>query len=337
MVIISTDDGRSVGLGDRAPGTLRELEVTAVVTAKLMVADRVAEISLRRADGEEWPVWAPGAHIDLLLPDAGARQYSLCGAEADRTLLRVGVLREVDGRGGSVWIHDVLAVGDEIVVRGPRNAFQLEEHPSYVFVAGGIGITPILTMIRHVSQSGLPWVLHYGGRTRTSMAFVDELQTLRGGRVELYPRDETARMPLSRILGAPSDTAGVYACGPAPLLSAVTGFRDSWPSAAIRIERFEPADAIDTSGDRPIEVSLAMSGIDLEVAADETILEAVEKHGVAVLSSCRVGTCGTCETPVLQGEPEHRDSVLDDEERASNECIMICVSRARSRRLVLDL
>ena len=311
-----------------------ELELTALVERKTLVADRVAELVLRRADGADWTAWTPGSHVDLIGPDGRARQYSLCGSRRDRGHLKLGVLREAEGS-GSAWVHDLLQEGMEIAVRGPRNHFNLKDHDHYVFIAGGIGITPFTAMIDDVERRGKSWTLHYGGRKRSSMAFVEELQAY-GDRVHLYPRDETGKIPLSEVMAEPAEYTGIYICGPVPMLDEVHALSRAWPKGAVNMERFVPRAVEDTGPGRPIEVELSTSGRTIEVGAEESILEAMERSGVPALYSCRVGICGTCELDVLDGVPDHRDSVLDDEERTENVSMMICVSRARTPRLVLD-
>lgn len=312
-----------------------EAATRAVVDRIAPLADGVLEIGFIRPAGELWPAWKPGAHVDVVLPNGMVRQYSLCGGLRDRSTLRLGVLREANGRGGSAWIHDELKVGDRLDVRGPRNHFELADHDRYIFIAGGIGITPILAMLQHVQDAGKSWAMHYGGRTRASMAFLEELEAL-GGDVHVYPDDEVGLLPLPEILGEPCPTTGVYACGPGPMLDAVDRYRSDWPPHAIHMERFVPKPIAHTN-DQPIEVHLARERLTIDVPPDESILQAVTRAGVRVISSCTEGTCGTCETTVLEGMPDHRDSVLDEEEKANADCMMICVSRALSRRLVLDL
>ena len=317
-----------------------EHELDLVLEKKEIVAEGVARLTLRRADGAELPVWAPGAHVDLVLGDGLTRQYSLCGDPAERAVLQVAVLREPDGRGGSAYVHDVLAVGDTVHVRGPRNHFALTPARRYVFVAGGIGITPILPMIAAADAAGVDWHLFYGGRTRASMAFRAELQEAHPGRVTVHPQDEHGLLDLATILSEPGTDAqdvAVYCCGPEPLLAAVEDRCASWPHGALHLERFAPK-AGATDGPRTsFEVELAQSGTVLSVPEDRSILDVVESSGIQVLSSCQEGTCGTCETGVLSGTPDHRDSVLTDDEQAANDTMMICVSRSCSARLVLDL
>ena len=320
------------------PRTLTEPEIAAVVLAVEPVADDVVLLTLGARDGAELPAWAAGAHIDLVLgTDAEGeelvRQYSLCGDPEDRSRYQVAVLRAADSRGGSVACHELTA-GSELVVRGPRNHFALKPSTRYVFLAGGIGITPILPMIAEAKARGADWTLHYGGRTAASMAFTDRLAAY-GDRVHLVPQDEQGLLDLAAILATPAAGTLVYCCGPEPLLAAVEERCQRWPVGALHLERFDALD-IDTSGDTEFELVLEKSGKTLTVGADQTVLEVMREAGVHVLSSCREGTCGTCEQIVLEGDIDHRDSVLDDEEKASNECMMVCVSRCKGSRLVLD-
>ncbi|MGX1509928.1 ferredoxin-NADP reductase [Streptomyces collinus] len=262
------------------------------------------------------------------------RQYSLCGDPADRAEWRIAVLREKGGRGGSAYVHGELRAGDEVRVRGPRNNFRLEPAPRYRFVAGGIGITPLLPMLAAAEEAGAEWTLLYGGRTRAGMAFTQELARY-GDRVTFVPEDEAGLLDLASVLDDLSPDTLVYCCGPGPLLDAVEA---RCPAGSLRVERFRPKE---TGGDAPTEgefdVVLARSGRTVVVPPGVSVLDAVRAAGVEVLYSCTEGTCGTCETEVVEGDPEHRDSVLTEEERAAGETMLICVSRCRGRRLVLDL
>ncbi|GHB36819.1 ferredoxin [Streptomyces umbrinus] len=263
------------------------------------------------------------------------RQYSLCGDPADRRSWRVAVLREPDGRGGSAHVHGQLEAGGKVRVRGPRNHFALQPSPRYRFVAGGIGITPILPMLAEAEASGAEWTLLYGGRTRNSMAFVEELSPY-GDKVRIAPQDEAGLLDLAAELGTPQPGTLVYCCGPGPLLDAVEERCAQWPKGSLHVERFQPK-VQETGADTEFEVVLERSGRTLTVPADVSVLDTVRSAGVEVLFSCTEGTCGTCETDVLEGTPDHRDSVLTDEEREAGETMLICVSRCRGKRLVLDL
>lgn len=314
---------------------LREFEVDLVVREAEHVAQDVVAITLARPDGETLPDWTPGAHIDLLLGDDLTRQYSLCGRTSDTDSWRVAVLRAPDSRGGSEAVHG-LAAGATVRVRGPRNHFPVVASKHYLFVAGGIGITPLLTMIYEVEAAGAEWELHYGGRARGSMAFLEELSQY-GDRVHLVPEDELGRPDLDAILGQPRADTLVYTCGPEPLLAAVEEHCASWPAGSLHLERFTARKTDVPEEESSFELVLQRSGKTVQVPADRTVFEVVREAGVSVLGSCLEGICGTCETDVVDGDIDHRDSVLDQEERDSNETMMICVSRCRSARLTLDL
>jgi ferredoxin-NADP reductase len=307
-------------------------EAELVVDRREFTADGVLALTLRHPLGEELPAWEPGAHVDVLLGPDLERQYSLCGDPADRTAWRIAVLRERDGRGGSASVHGQLGQGDKVRVRGPRNHFALRPAPRYRFVAGGIGITPILPMLAAAEAAGAEWSLLYGGRTRESMAFTEELSGY-GDRVTIAPQDETGLLDLASMLDDLPEGTLVYCCGPGPLLDAV---EERCPAGALHVERFQPK-VQQEGGNTEFEVELARSGRTLTVPADVSVLDAVRDAGVEVLFSCTEGTCGTCETDVLEGAPDHRDSVLTDEEREAGETMLICVSRCLGKRLVLDL
>ncbi|GHH73070.1 ferredoxin [Streptomyces sulfonofaciens] len=315
-----------------------EAELDLTLARKEQLADGVVRLTLVHPQGEPLPAWRPGAHIDLLLGPGLVRQYSLCGDPDDPSVLQVAVLREPDGRGGSEHVHDNLAEGGTVRIRGPRNHFPLVDAERYLFVAGGIGITPILPMVAEAARRGADWRLVYGGRTRASMAFADRLAGDHPDRVRLCPQDETGLLDLDALLGSPREGTEVYCCGPAPLLDAVERRCAGWPPGTLHVERFAPREdpAPDGTGES-FEVELAGSGTILTVPPDRSVLEVLEEAGVPVLSSCREGTCGTCETGVLDGVPEHRDSLLTEEERAAGDVMFVCVSRCASKRLVLDL
>ncbi|HEY0375129.1 MAG TPA: PDR/VanB family oxidoreductase [Amnibacterium sp.] len=313
-------------------------EMRLAVQAVTRGAADVALIDLVRPDGGALPRWSPGAHIDVVLPGGlGERQYSLCGDPADAGTWRIGVLREEAGRGGSVWLHD-RAAGDPVTVRGPANHFAFEPFPGreYVFVAGGIGITPIAAMIRAAEGAGVAWRLVYAGRSRGTMAFLDELIGRHGDRVQVFASDEGVRADVPALL-AEAPNAVVYCCGPARLLAAVEEACAGRPSGHLHLERFEAKVLGAPVFDEPFEVELLLSGITVTVPPERSILEVVEDAGVLALSSCRVGTCGTCETPIVDGEVDHRDSVLSPEEQDDNFAMMICVSRAACPRITIEL
>jgi ferredoxin-NADP reductase len=318
--------------------THAESELDVLVADRHVAADGVVALTLRHPDGGELPEWTPGAHVDLVLSEDLTRQYSLCGDPAERSAWRVAVLQEPDGRGGSAFVHDKLSTGTTVRVRGPRNHFPLEPATRYLFIAGGIGITPIVPMLQAATAAGADWRLVYGGRTAASMAFVEQLRATHGEeRVVLRPQDEHGLLDLDSLLGEPADGTLVYCCGPGPLLDAVEQRCASWPSGSLHTERFTPKEQGEPVLSGTFEVELAQSGTTLTVPPDRSILEVLEDAGIQVLSSCQEGTCGTCETVVLAGTVDHRDSLLTDEEMAANDTMFICVSRAACPRLVLDL
>ncbi len=314
---------------------VREFEVDLVVRETESAADDVVAITLARPDGDALPDWTPGAHVDLVLADGLVRQYSLCGRPSETDAWRVAVLRAPESRGGSTAVH-ALPAGATVRVRGPRNHFPVVASQRYLFVAGGIGITPLLAMVHEVEAAGADWELYYGGRSLSSMAFVEELRAF-GDRVHLVPQDEQGLLDLDAILGEPRADTLVYTCGPEPLLGAVEERCQHWPSGSLHLERFTPRATETPEEEQGFELVLQRSGKTVQVPPDRSVFDVVREAGVSVLGSCLEGICGTCETEVVDGDVDHRDSVLDEEERATNEVMMICVSRCRSARLTLDL
>lgn len=309
-----------------------------VVRMTLEAAD-VVSFELRTADGSPWPAWEPGAHVDLHLPSGTIRQYSLCGDPRDRRVLRVAVLRQEAGRGGSREVHDVLRLGQVLPVGAPRNAFRWEPSASCTFVAGGIGITPILPMLRAAHEHGCDWRLLYGGRSREAMAFLGELGDLPAERVEIVPADEAGFLPIERIAAAAAN-APVYCCGPAGLLEALEALVEPGDgTAGLRVERFAAAAVAPSAGaaEGVVSVILARAGLTLDVPPEQTLLEAIRAAGVDVPSSCEQGICGTCECRVIDGTPDHRDALLTPDERAAGRVILPCVSRAVGGPITLDL
>ncbi|MFJ9680907.1 PDR/VanB family oxidoreductase [Streptomyces sp. NPDC101194] len=315
------------GVRDAAapPGT-RVLEVREAET----VADGVLSLTLADPSGAPLPPWTPGAHVDLHVAPGLVRQYSLCSDPQDTGHYRIAVLRVPDGRGGSAAVHETLRAGGRVAVSAPRNHFELVDAPEYLLVAGGIGITPLLAMARRLTAVGKPWRMLYGGRSRATMAFLGELPA---DRVTVVPQDEAGHPDLAGYLAA-APAATVYACGPGGLLDAV---RELHPGP-VHTERFTAPDpAGNPEVDHAFDVRLARSGLDVRVPADTSVLDAVRAAGAEVPSSCEAGICGTCETRVIDGDPDHRDTLLTPEEQQTGTTMMICVSRCRGTRLVLDL
>ncbi len=304
-------------------------------------SEGVLSVELVDPGGADLPAWEAGAHLDVRLPGGLSRQYSLSGDPGDRSRYRLGVLREEAGRGGSAYVHDRLRPGDHVDVGGPRNHFRLEPATAYVFVAGGIGITPILPMLGEATAAGAEWTLLYGGRAAASMAFTAELAPY-GERVILWPQDTHGLLDLDGLLGTSRTDTLVYACGPEPLLAAVEQRITGWPPGALHLERFsapvvERGPADDRSDEHAVELVLAESGRTLLVPADRSVLDVLLEEGVDVLHDCQEGICGSCEVKVIEGEVDHRDHVLSEPERAANGCMMVCVSRACGKRLVLGV
>lgn len=299
-------------------------------------AEGVAVITLAARDGGGLPDWQPGAHVDLILPSGLERQYSLCGDPRNTGQWRIGVLREPHSRGGSAFVHEQLRALGKVRVRGPRNHFPLPDAPSYRFVAGGIGITPILPMILEAERRGKDWRLLYGGRSLASMAFVDELRAY-GGRVMIAPHDTHGLLDLDGFLRDAAHGAAVCACGPEPLLQALATVCAALPATSLHLERFAPVPRHQTEDSTAFDLELRKSGRTVRVGAEQTVLDAIRGAGVPLLTSCENGVCGTCETVVLDGIPDHRDAVLTARERASGKTMMVCVSRCKTNKLVLDL
>ncbi|WP_406065317.1 PDR/VanB family oxidoreductase [Streptomyces sp. NBC_01077] len=295
-------------------------------------AEGVLSVELTHPDGKPLPAWTPGAHIDVHV-GGRIRQYSLCGDPHDQGAYRIGVLDEPSSRGGSRFVHTALRPGQSVTVSAPRNHFALEDAPSYVLVAGGIGITPLLAMAREAARRGAEWRMVYGGRSRASMAFTTELALLDGD-VTLVPQDELGHIDLDTELTRLPDGALVYVCGPEPLLAAVEA---RCPEGRLRLERFTAPTVERAGDDEEFEVECRTSGLTLRVDANTSILDAAENAGIGVDSSCREGICGSCETGVLDGTPDHRDFLLSEAEQTAGATMMICVSRCASGRLVLDL
>lgn len=304
------------------------------------VADGIVQLRLVAPDGHALPRWTPGSHIDI---ECGSpersRQYSLCGDPADAHAFEIAVLREPDGRGGSAWIHADVRVGDRLKIRGPRNHFRLDEaRRKVIFVAGGIGITPISAMARRAQALGMDYELHYSGRRRSTMPFIDELAALHGDRLHLHIGEEGGRNDLAALLATPQAGTQVYACGPVRMLEALEACCAHWPEDALRVEHFESTlGALDPSKEHAFEVELKDSGIVLTVPADQTLLTTLRAANIDVQSDCEEGLCGSCEVRVLAGEVDHRDVVLTRAERDANQKMMTCCSRACGQRIVLEL
>ena len=310
------------------------------VAQRRTVAKGILELTLASADGRALPRWQPGAHIDIECGGSGLlRQYSLCGNPENAQSLAVAVLRDPASRGGSEWIHQQLRVGDTVRVRGPRNHFRFDESARRVIlIAGGIGITPLMAMANRARALGIEYVLHYCGRTREAMAYVDELRVLHGDRLHLHITEEGSRAELDALLPAPDPGTVVHACGPQRMLDALERVCADWPAGALKIEHFHAgAGRPDPAREHAFEVELRDSGLVVQVRADQTLLEALRGVNIDVQSDCGEGLCGSCEVAVIDGTVDHRDLVLTRAERQENRRMMACCSRAATARITLAL
>ncbi|MDB5775242.1 MAG: phthalate 4,5-dioxygenase [Herbaspirillum sp.] len=317
------------------PDPVTPLRIAAIVDA----AQGIRSFELVHPDGQELPAFTPGSHVSVRVPNGAIRKYSLCNDAAERHRYVIAVKREANGRGGSANLFDTAQVGDMLPTSTPVNAFALTDTAkSYLFIAGGIGITPILSMIRTFGElPPAPWKLYYFTQSPETTAFLDELGApgLPGKVVVHHDYGDRARsFDLWPVLERPGSGAHIYCCGPRGLMDAVRDMSGHWPHANVHFESFNDGGEVRTD-DHAFMIKLAKSGLTLEVPVGKTILEVLRENGRDVPASCESGTCGTCLTGLLAGQADHRDMVLMPEEMESH--IMICVSRAKSPELVLDL
>jgi ferredoxin-NADP reductase len=304
-------------------------------------AEGVLSVELRPADGCDFPSFDAGAHIDLHLANGLIRNYSLVNPAGDAGRYVIGVLRDKASRGGSRYVHDTLRVGQRLPISAPRNNFPLQEDaPATVLVAGGIGITPILCMAKRLKALGKPFELMLFARSRANAAFLAEVHAL-GVPLTLHFDDEQGGPPDLKGLLARCEagaSAHYYACGPAVMLDTFEKACAELGYGHAHIERFAPVEVKAASDARAnYTVELKRSGRVIEITPEKSLLQTLLDSGVEVEYSCGEGVCGTCETRVLEGHPDHRDSVLSAKERAGNHCMMVCVSGCKTERLVLDL
>ncbi|AZW33122.1 2Fe-2S iron-sulfur cluster-binding domain protein [Bordetella bronchiseptica GA96-01] len=315
------------------------------IAGKHAGARDVCVLELESLDGEPLPAYAPGAHVDVHVGNGISRQYSLCRYGGPAARYQIAVLREPASRGGSQAVHDGLDVGDVIEIGAPRNLFALADAdgPS-LLLAGGIGITPILCMAESLAARGGRFALHYCGRSRERMAFLDRLQAPGlAARAHIHTDDgpPAQRLDIAQVLARQEPGAHLYVCGPGGFIEAVIAQarEQGWDDARIHYERFSnpPGSDAAVAGDEGFEVQLSSSGEVFAVGKDESVVQALARHGVFVETSCEQGICGTCLLRVLDGEPDHRDMYLSDDEKRRNDQFLPCCSRARSKRLVLGL
>ncbi|MES2838661.1 MAG: PDR/VanB family oxidoreductase [Pseudomonadota bacterium] len=314
-------------------------DIDVVVSGLRAVARDVLALELRHKTGERMPGAKAGAHIDLALPNGMVRQYSLVNATGQSGMdsYVVGVGWDANSRGGSIWIHEKLKVGQALRVSAPRNLFEMApEHRRVLLLAGGIGVTPVYAMAQSCAQQGVNFEVWVSARSASRLAYLDELKALLSTDLVTHFDDEQGGpMNLAERLSHQRWDA-VYACGPAPMLDALTAATLHWEPGSVRMERFKAAEV--PMGERlAFELVLQRAGVTTTVNAHESVLDAIERNGVDFPWSCREGICGTCEATVLAGDIEHRDFVLSPEERAEQRRMMVCVSRCGGGRLVLDI
>lgn len=309
--------------------------ITGVVLSRVDSATEVASLRLTTADASPLPSWEPGAHIDLRLASGKVRQYSLAGDPSDRSAYDISVLREPEGQGASIEIHD-LQEGSPVKIGGPRNNFPLVEAPSFLFIAGGIGITALAPMIEQLHAEGADWRLVYRGKTRAAMLFVDDLEAKYPTRVQILPTDTAPRPDLHELLSSVAAEGAVYCCGPNPLMDAVSeAMTTACPQGTLHLERFN-ATVKDDSQNQAFQVVLPSTSTVVNVPADSTMLESLRGVLPDSPASCETGVCGSCEMRVLAGRPEHRDDILNGAARDRTDILYPCVSRSRDPLLVLD-
>jgi phthalate 4,5-dioxygenase reductase subunit len=310
-----------------------------LVARKHDAAQGVVLFELKPLPGRILPGFTAGSHLTVVTPSGVRRNYSLCGDPSDTGSYEIAVKRDAHGRGGSISMADDLQEGDTLQVSAPRNNFALVPRArSFIFVAGGIGITPVVSMVKHLHATGeAPFKLYYCTRDLEGTAFADELkQSGYASAVKIHHDHGSPDLAFDfwPIFEKPQSQVHIYCCGPKALMDAVQDMTGHWPSGSVHFESFG-VDGKTFAENRPFAVRLQKSGARVEVAAGQTLLEALRACGHRVASSCESGTCGSCRTALISGEPEHRDMVLTDEEKRDQ--IMVCVSRSAGGELVLDL
>lgn len=313
------------------------MEFDVVVSRINRETERILSFELQRADGSPVPAYEPGSNVTVELPNGLLRTYSLTDTGFEPDALRIAVLYQVNGRGGSQFIHHEVKTGDTLRVRGVANSFSLHQSARrHLLVAGGIGITPILSMAKHLEKSGADFEVHYAARSRREAAFANILACEPfKDRVRFYFDDEQQRIDLDGILSNFVSGTAVYCCGPSGLMNAVTSKSSHWPEGSVRLDSFEPLDG--NAEDQAFTVKFASTGQTFDIPPGKSILRVLRDHGVCIGSQCEQGVCGACLTPVVEGLPDHRDRVLSESEKRANDLMALCCSRSLTKSLVLDM
>jgi vanillate monooxygenase ferredoxin subunit len=316
-------------------------QIAVKVLRKAQEAQDIASFELVKPDGSALPAFSAGSHIDVQRPGGLTRQYSLCNDAAEKHRYRIAVLRDAGSRGGSAAMHDAVKEGDTLLISRPRNHFPLVHAQRTLLFAGGIGVTPLLAMAQRLATLGADFTLHYCTRSPGRTAFRHDIAAAAfAPSVQFHfdDGDPAQKLDLDRALGAPQAGTHIYVCGPTGFIDAVVKAADrlGWSKEQVHLEYFGAAPQ-DTAGDRAFQVKIASSGAVYDVPADRSVVQALQSHGIEILTSCEQGVCGTCITRVLQGECDHRDLYFTDEEKAANDQFTPCCSRSKTKVLVLDL
>lgn len=310
-----------------------------IVDRKSEVADKIVLFEVKNSDDSVLPGFTPGAHVSVTGPTGIVRKYSLCNGPDETRRYRFAVKKEINGKGGSLALIDGVNVGDALTVSEPRNDFPMDQSASrFLFIAGGIGITPIYSMMQHLDARKVAYTLYYFTRTETAAAFKSELIAPREGSTIVIHHDEgdpAKAFDVGTLLAEHPEGMHLYCCGPRPLMDAVRTASSHWPRGTVHFENFGSDDVVSTSGNQPFSVHLVRSGITVDIPADKTIIEVLRERGFDVPTSCETGSCATCKVALLGGIADHRDLVLFDDELET--FIIPCVSRAKTSEISIDL
>ncbi len=309
--------------------------IAVTVTGRRQLTEHICEFTLASSNGAKLPSFTAGAHITVETPSGAMRRYSLINDGMNPDVYKIALKREVNGRGGSIAMHDQAREGTELKIEAPEKTFELTEAREYLLIAGGIGVTPIYAMSQQLLREGKPFHVIYCTRSEAETAFLDEMKSTLGDKLTLHHDggDPERVYDFWDHFENPKDMK-VYCCGPRPLLEEIEAISGHWPEGRVIFEDFKPVEVV-RADDKPFDVTLQKTGITVHVPENRSILEALRESGIATVSSCESGTCGTCKTRLVAGAVDHRDMVLMDEEK--DRCVMICVSRAKEGSLVIDL